>query len=196
MEKRHPIARRIAVFCQNELDEQKGETLENVERGIIVLTQNLLKTMILVGLVYYLHIWKYTLVFMVSFVLLRHFSFGIHLRNGWACLTWGLINYIGSSYIAINISFHMYWKIFIFALCFYFMWKYAPSGTDYRPIGKLQKKPLKENTLVCLSLLFIFSLFLSYSGQDTYGSIIIIAMIAQTINVLPITYFIFRIERE
>lgn len=195
MSKKQTWSKWIAMSCKDELDITKGESIEKVEYGIAILTLNLAKTVLLLLLTLCLGITQYTLVYILAIVSIRFFSFGIHLKNSWGCLLWGLADYIGGVYIALYISLNLPIRFIIFAVCFLLLGLYAPAGTRARPIGALQYKPLKENTLVVLCLLFGISWFLLKLGYTAYSNIIMVSMISQTISVLPITFYIFNIER-
>lgn len=192
--KGYSVIKKISQSCNKEIN-MKGGTHEEFEYGLSLLTINIFKTIILLLLATYLGILKYTVVYMLCIIALRHFSFGIHLNNGFACLVWGLVDYIGGIYLAKYLNMGIVIRVIFFIISFYLMYLYAPAGTGRRPIGKKQYKPLKENTLVVLSILFILSIILAHKQQTIYANVLSIAMVSQTINVLPITYTIFKMER-
>lgn len=186
------LIRKLTCFFKQGLEENNKEKIEELEYGISVAVQNLLKTLLLIVLIVYLKIFWYVAVFMAAYSLLRIFSFGIHVRSSIICTIWGLLNYIGGAFLAMNIRISIFISTIIFVLCFILLWLYAPAGTEARPIGTKQYGRLKLRTLTMLTLLFTVSLILKILGEVIYYNIIVLSMAAQTINVLPITYKIFN----
>ena len=54
--------------------------------GMEILLENLIKTVIIIGLAFALGGLKYTLVAILSFAILRFFTFGLHCQSGLMCL--------------------------------------------------------------------------------------------------------------
>lgn len=180
---------KLTMFFADGLKDQSNKNIEELRYGIESAFVNIPKTIILLVITYYLGILEKTLLIALFYGFIRLFSFRIHLKNGLGCTIWGLFIYIGGAYLVEYISLDITVYIIVFIFCFIMYFLYAPSGTEDRPIGRKQYKIGKILTLVVISVEFILAIFL---GNKTYINIAIISIFAQMLNILPITYKIFK----
>lgn len=181
-----------AFFKKGLLYQENIKTCEELEYGISIFMQNIFKTFLLLLLAITLNISKYVFVFFIIYCLVSLFSFGLHVKSKIGCTAWGIINFIGGSYSAIYLNFNADIKNILIMICFALLACYAPAGTKMNPINPRYQFIFKMITLMIVGSLFVASNYLDISGFTVYSNIIVLAIIAQTINVLPITYHIFH----
>lgn len=172
--------------CAEKLAEKKnikGEEYEIMRFGLAVIYINLSKTLILVLCVLLLGIFKETAILFCSFAAVRSMGFGFHSDNSVKCTIIGIIEFIGSVYIAI-----LFPPInapicgLIFLLCFIIFLIYAPVETKKRPISKNYKINFKVATIVITVVMFIISLLV---GSNIYRNLITMGVVLESISVLP-----------
>ena len=180
----------LAKFVNAEPQSDKYAILKY---GVELFFLNLYKTIILIILAVILGIWKEVLIFGIAYGILRSYAFGIHIDSGVGCTIWGLAYYIGSSYLAryIKISFGM--LIWVYTILILIFLLHAPSGTKKRPVGKIEKKHLKTISLLLLIIMYLLSVHVIGSGIII--NLIMLAAVCEAINIMPITYRIFKQER-
>ena len=146
--------------------------------------------MLLFLLAFLLGVPQYVAVFAIAYGALRIFSFGVHLESSLLCTLIGLIYYLGSTYLSLSFIIPLAIKIVLLILCLGAFVVYAPAQTKKRPISPKQKSLLKTKSLCVLSvvslLVFILRLY------PVYSNLLCMAVFCQTINLLPITYKLFK----
>lgn len=150
---------------------------------------NITKFAVTFGLAWLLGIHRYFFFFSIIYGVMRSHGFGIHLRSSAMCTISGAVVYYGCIYMArlLLIPNYIYILLFIAAGAAYR--RYGPAESENQPIGKLQKERLRRRLTVILLVLCLAGL----ANQDVYRNLIILAVIAELLNILPVTYKI--IER-
>lgn len=167
-----------------------------LKQGVTITLYNIPSTIALLALAALLQILPYVLAFMAAYGLTRSFAYGIHLKNCYLCAAWGFLYFIGGSLLATQIQFTMVIKIVIYCICCILLALYAPGNNEYQPYSPKRKSLLRLQTLIVTGILFIVSIYCEYIGLTVYSNVIMLATIAQTVNVLPITYILFGEKRE
>ena len=170
--------------------EQGSAPFEKLQYGIYVFYLNTLKTLLLIVISLILGILPYIAVFAFAYGSLRIYSFGVHLKSTWLCTLLGLAYYLGSTYLALNVCIPIAVKAFIILLCAVCFFIYAPAQTRKRPIPEHQRKALKPKS-VAMFLVVTVCMFVLHNFP-VYSSLVFMAAVCQTINLLPVTYKIFR----
>jgi len=185
------VTRTTAVLAPKLGCEPGDATYDKLHYGTYIFYLNTVKTLVLVIITLILGILPYIVIFALAYGALRIFSYGVHLNNSFLCTLIGLIYYLGSTYIALNISIPLGVKLALLlmsAICFA---TYAPAETRKRPIPKHQRKILKTKTLRTLAIVICIVFALHYH-LPVYSSLVFLAVVCQAVNLLPITYKIFR----
>lgn len=194
------LSKQMALFIQKYVPPQpnqnKQEQYEILKYGTHSILLTIFKTLLLILLAFILHIVPYVLTISAVYGTLRLFSYGVHLKNTLACTAVSLIYYIGGVYISIYSKTPFIISILIIPICSVFFTLYAPSSYENTPIAKSKRKKLKLMSLFVLAVCFILSVWFFKIGNTLYSNLINSAVICQTINILPITYKIFREERK
>lgn len=186
---KHGIAERTVSFLAEYMENADETTYEKLKYGVALIYMNVYKTALLIAAAVMLGIWREVLIFAFSYCLMRTFAHGVHLNSGLWCTAWGLVNYIGSAYLVQVLTFDAPWTYCVFAVMLAVYAIYAPSATKKRPLGRKERKKLKAGALLALGVLFALTVF--FKTGDT-SDLLIMGIIAESINILPVTYRIFR----
>ena len=100
------------------------EEVEKIQYGIYVLTLNLFKTIIIFVTAYLFNIVTYTLVGFITFGILRSFASGVHADSTIKCICYNYIIFLGSVFLAFNISLNSFFMTIIFLISLILIVKY------------------------------------------------------------------------
>lgn len=180
------LSGRITSAIAAQLDDFSEEKLAEINYGIAIFIANSYKMLIIFILAFLLGVFKYFLIALMSFGILRSFASGVHAKREWTCLPASILLFFSIIYLGITINLDIYSISLTFALCFAAMLKYSPADTEERPIvsRKLRKK-LK--IMSCITLLFLYTASLYYIGTST-SSIIVFSTLIESVFILPVTY--------
>lgn len=157
---------------------------------------NALKCLLLLALALLLGITRYVLVFALAYGALRTFSFGVHLSKPFHCTLLGLAYYLGSAFLAQHVTFPLWGKAIMLALCGIAFATLSPAETEKRPIPKRKRAGYKAKSCAVLLAVGVLCIML-HQVAPTYSSLLCMALLCQSINLLPITYKIIRrLERN
>ncbi len=144
-----------------------------------------------------LGIFKTTIIFIISYILLRHFGGGVHLSTYYRCLTVGLIIFIllgGLATREVNIIFLVVMVCVTFLTGIYIIIKWAPARTDKESmIDKNEKITQKKKCFAVLTLLCVGNTaFIKFNLLDcTFASVL--GMIASLFFMTPWGYRVINI---
>jgi len=149
------------------------------------------KTLLLVIVALILGILPYVAVFALAYGALRVYSFGVHLNNSFLCTAIGFVFYLGSVYLSLYVDIPLWARIALLIVVTVGFAIYAPAQTKKRPIPEHQSKVLKRKSLIVLAIVVVvvFALHLPFS---VFSSLVLMAAVCQTVNLLPTTYKIFN----
>lgn len=147
---------------------------------------NGLKFVVLVILALAFKIVPQIAVFMLTYTLLRLYSFGIHLEHDLTCLLIGLIYYIGSAFLAKAIAVTDFQLVAWYGIVTTIFYRYAPAGTKIRPIGFFERTSLRNISCIGVFLVYLTAYFL----PDEWRTLLLLSGVAQCINILPFTYWV------
>lgn len=163
--------------------ELKNDDYELMRYGLSILYINLSKTFLLLLCAAILNIEKEVLILFCSFSCVRASGFGAHSNSTVKCTIIGLIEFIGSTYIAILMDpLTLMSCTVLYAVSTIIFTVYAPVETQKRPISDLRKRIFKITSLVTATIMFIISL---YIGETIYRNLIIIGILLESIIILP-----------
>lgn len=160
--------------------------------GIYIFYINVLKSLLLILVAYFLGVLTPVLVFALPYVLLRLFSFGIHMKTPLGCTILGFVQYLGSVYFVINVGIPFPIQIVAWVICFVCFYLYAPAQTKKRPIPQRQRKPFKIKSMTVLAIIMCVSVYMWFTGNTVPGNLLLLAAVWQTLNILPLTYKIIK----
>jgi len=185
------LATKTTAALAPKLNCEPGSAIhDKLSYGTQIFYLNTIKMLLLLAIALTLGILPYVLVFVAAYVALRITSFGIHLSNSMLCTLVGLVYYLGSAYIALNINISLAVKIVLLILSVICFVAYAPAETKKCPIPAHQRKILRTKTLRTLAIVICIVFALHYHFP-VYSSLVFLAVVCQAVNLLPITYKIF-----
>lgn len=165
-------------------ESEKYQTCRYVIHAVYI---NLFKTAILAAVVLPLGMQWHVLCFIIGFALIRAFSFGAHLPESWKCTLAGLAMYIGGSYLSSVIVLPLWVQVLIFTFCAAVNYRYAPVGTDARPVFDRERKRLKILSLSALAIVAVCAGAFPYVLPAWTGTALTLAALCQSISILPVT---------
>ena len=170
--------------------EPGSPTYDKLWYGTYVFYLNAVKMLILVAIALILGVLPYVAVFALAYGALRSYSFGVHLDNSLLCMLVGLVYYLGSIYLSLYMEIPTIVKVATILICAVGFVLYAPAQTRKRPIPEHQQKVLKKKSLGMFAVVTV-SVF-ALHPLPVFSNLVFMAVVCQTINLLPITYKIFK----
>lgn len=164
---------------------EQEENIAIMNYGIDCLTMNIVKTICAFIIAGVMGIFEPVALIFLVYGAIRFCSHGVHAEKAWTCMLWGMIIYIGGGLLAVNTVLNTSAYVALFVIFAALLIKYSPAGTEKRPIGTKEYRQKQILLLALLSSLFIAILFFN---DVLFANVIIISIIAQAINVLPVTY--------
>jgi len=130
-------------------------------------------------------IFKYVIVFLIGYAILRIHAAGIHFKNDILCTIVGITSNLGFVYLSIFIELNTYIYLALFVISIIIYYLYAPAETKKKPIAKKRIKHLKIKSVITVLLFFIISYYLN---KGVWRSLITYSVVLEAINILPLTY--------
>jgi len=185
------VSKTVATLAPKLGCKEGDPTYDKLKYGTHVFYINAVKSLFLVVVALILGILPYVLVFALAYGALRLFSFGVHLNNSFLCTFIGFVYYLGSVYLSLYVYFPLWAKIALAIVSIVGFTTYAPAQTKKRPIPESQYRVLKKKSLGMLAVVII-TVFVLHQLFPIFSNLILMAMVCQTINLLPSTYKIFK----
>jgi len=171
--------------------EPNSPTYDKLKYGTHVFYINAVKSLLLIIVALVLGILPYVAVFALVYGALRIYSFGVHLNNSLLCTVIGFVYYLGSVYLSLYAEVPLWARVALLAVSTMGFVVYAPAQTKKRPIPARQRKILKKKSLVILAVVAV-AVFILHHLSPVFSSLILMAAVCQTVNLLPSTYRIFK----
>lgn len=188
------IAEKLSMNITNKINKalpDKNETeLEQIQYGIHILINNIIKLPIVFLIAFFLGILKFTFVAFLSFGFVRCFASGLHARKSITCLLSTMFILLGSAWTGIAVHLKFSDITVAFVTCLILAYFYAPADTEEKPYtSKKIRKKLKILSCISIILLYLVSLVLI---KTPYATIITFSVLIECITILPVTYIIFK----
>lgn len=180
--------------------QDKNPNMTEIQRdriwfGLMILLDELPKTVGLCLITWYLGVLKPTLIAFASFAVYRMFSGGVHLKSSIACFLMGITVFIGlpilSKYVIWNfqiLKYSMFLMIWIYNMIMITL--YAPGDTEAVPIiNQKQRKQQKILSYVIMNLIFIFGILIK---DNTISNTLILSTFIQSFLISRLAYKIFN----
>lgn len=170
------------AVCEEENSDRYQKVLYGAHATYIMVG----KTLLLFLLAFFLHLLPPVILFVVCTAMLRIYSFGAHMPNTILCTLVGLLQYLGGSWLALQIQCPWWVRFLVLLVCAVVFYRYAPADTKKRPIAEHQRKGFRKKSLCMFAFVgassFIFPIFFPWWT----GNIPVLAAISQSIFLLPL----------
>lgn len=179
------LAEKITVKINKQLNKE-GAQLQKMKLGIEILLINLSKFLIIFILAAMLNLLKEVIFISTMFAVIRSSSFGLHAKNSIMCTIVTIVMFIGGAYLSQYLVLNNYEVFIIFTILNMLLYKYAPADTENHPLlGADFREKLRKKTLV--KSMFLMALAMAILSNKI-KILITLAVIEQTLSILPITY--------
>lgn len=182
---------KLINYLINSLD-LNTEDIEKMSLGITVMLINIFETTLVFTLAFFLGTIKETLIFFITFAILRALAAGVHCKTSRECLFVTFLFYIGSSLLSKYCPINASLASCIGTICIAVLFKYAPADTENRPIlGIHRRKRLRIQTTIFAFTALSVNIFIA---DITILNLIMYALLIESISTLPITYKLFKVN--
>ena len=154
--------------------------------GMEILLENLIKTVIIIGLAFALGGLKYTLVAILSFAILRFFTFGLHCQSGLMCLLLSVFLDVMSPILIKDIYVGTIPRCILMITYVFLIFKYAPADTENVPI--LSKKERKQKKIASYILLSVAILVACIIPNNEISNILVFGYFIQSVTITRFAY--------
>ena len=127
-----------------------------------------------------------TLLFILFYAGIRTFSFGWHAKSNLACWITTILVYNIILLLIINMNFKNYIGYLILGLSLISMILWAPADTPKRPV--IRKEARRKSKILSITVVIIYSIIYLFTNSKALKSIILYALLIQTVLINPLTY--------
>ena len=186
---------KICLFLTNkirkEMPEVDDERAEIIDYGLHLLIGELPKNFIILGIAYFMGVFKLTLLTVILLLPYRVVSGGFHLKTHIGCIVGTTLIYCGIAKISCYIIFYNQILKYIIALSVWIFGMimvhlYAPADTENVPI--LSKKERKHKKILSYIFLSIALLISCVIPNNEISNILILSHFVQSISITRIAY--------
>nr|WP_249663732.1 accessory gene regulator AgrB [Staphylococcus pasteuri] len=155
-----------------------------VRLGMQVVVSNIAKFIVTYGLALIFHVFWYTLVTHIAYVILRFYAHGAHAKSSILCHIQNILIFLIMPWLIVKLSIG-HFTMLLFALIGYFIViTYAPAATKKQPIPKRLVKRKRILSIVLYMLLVI----ISFIVKEPYSQLILFGLIVESTTLLPIFF--------
>ena len=166
------------------------DDIDKLKYGLEGLYLTISKTVIIILLALIIGIVKEVVIVILLFNFIRYFGFGFHASNSYQCLLFSTFCFIIIPTVIINIKISNIGLIVICLICIINYILFAPADTVKRPLPNKKKRIIRKIITVSMGLIYSFMIFIL--NNDYYTSLLLSAMIIETIVINPLTYKLFK----
>ena len=163
---------------------------KKVKYGLEGLYLTITKMIILTVLALMLNMFKEFILVVVFFNVIRYTGFGFHAEKSYQCLLFSTFNFIAIPFLLLHIQLSNFFVYIICAICIFHYLLFAPADTKKRPLSNKRKRIIRK--IVTVMIGFIYTLMITLLNNAYWTSIILSAMIIQSIIISPIIYRLFH----
>ena len=165
--------------------------IKEIKYGLEAIYLSFSKIFLILILSHFLGIFKYVILYIFIYNILRTPSFGLHATKSWICLLSSTVLFIGIPYICLYLIIPIYIKVIICVVGIILMYKNSPADTYKRPI--VSKKRREKYKLFSVLLTILYS-FISILIQNNFlSNCLIFSIVMQNCMIAPTTYKIFKL---
>ncbi|MCO0862346.1 accessory gene regulator AgrB [Staphylococcus pasteuri] len=155
-----------------------------VRLGMQVVVSNIAKFIVTYGLALIFHVFWYTLVTHIAYMILRFYAHGAHAKSSILCHIQNILIFLIMPWLIVKLSIG-HFTMLLFALIGYFIViTYAPAATKKQPIPKRLVKRKRILSIV----LYIILVIISFIVKEPYSQLILFGLIVESTTLLPIFF--------
>ena len=173
------------------MNKYNKEELEQVQYGLESIYVALSKVIVILLISAILGLFKYSILLLLLFNILRIVAFGLHASKSIYCWISSTIAFIFIPYICVNHKFSLWFFIVISIISFISFVLYAPADTIKRPLINSNKRKIYKTLSILFAAIYIILIFTI--DNTLIKNMLTFALIIETILILPITYKIFKL---
>lgn len=133
-----------------------------------------------------LGIFKYMVIFILLYNIVRMPSFGLHASKSWICLVFSTLTFIGVPLLCLYLNISFIIKFIIGLLAVIGMVLFSPADTKKRPIVNKKRRLVYKVLSFFVSIIYFILIFVV---KDNYvQNCLLFSLIVQNILISPITY--------
>lgn len=179
--------------CMNTIRNNKDfdeVKLSEIKYGLESLYLMFSKLIIISFISIILGIFKYMVIFILLYNIVRMPSFGLHASKSWICLVFSTLTFIGIPLLCLYLNINIIVRFIIGVFSVIGITIFSPADTKKRPIVS------KKRRLVYKILSFLISLIyfvLTFIVQNNYvQNCLLFSLIVQNVLISPLTYKLFN----
>ena len=173
------------------MNKYNKEELEQVQYGLESIYVALSKVIVILLISAILGLFKYSILLLLLFNILRIVAFGLHASKSIYCWISSTIAFIFIPYICVNYKFPLCFFIVISLISFISFVLYAPADTIKRPLINSNKRKIYKILSIIFAAIYIILIFTI--DNTLIKNMLTFALILETILIIPITYKIFKL---
>lgn len=174
-----------------DLNKYDKNQLEEIKYGIEALYISFSKVIVILILSFLLGIFKETLLFLLTFNILRINAFGLHASKSIWCWISSTISFICIPFICKNFVFLNLIYIIVPIICLICFSLYAPADTIKRPLINNKKRKVYKYLSITTGIIYLILILLL--NNILIKNLLMFSLIFETLLILPITYKIFKL---
>ncbi|MGE5474516.1 MAG: accessory gene regulator B family protein [Ignavibacteriales bacterium] len=171
-----------------DVDEEKAEI---INYGLTVLFSQIIKTIVLLAIAYYLGILNLVLISMVTFGFYRCFAGGAHSNTHIGCFVFSSIIFLGAVYSSVFLSSYVNFTGILFFTIFIInciiIYYFAPADVEQKPILSRMFRE-RQRLYSAFSMGLIFMIALTIIKSPVISTLLIMITLFESISMLPIIY--------
>lgn len=137
-----------------------------------------------------LGIFKYMVIFILLYNIVRMPSFGLHASKSWICLVFSTLTFIGVPLLCLYLDINVIVKFIIGFLAVIGMVLFSPADTKKRPIVSKKRRLVYKILSFSISIIYFI---LTFVVKDKYvQNCLLFSLVVQNILISPITYKVFN----
>lgn len=153
-------ATRVADWVNSQLKEDKKAYLK-LKLGLEVIFINITKMLIVYSVAYLLNLLTATIIFHLSYFLIRRSAYGVHAKTSFLCSLISVVSFVGIPYVATLITIPNALILIIYVINVAILYRFAPSLTKKGwKMNEKRKRELRNQSMLMCILLMLVTLFI------------------------------------
>ena len=180
--------------CMNTIRSSKNfdeVKLSEIKYGLESLYLMFSKLIIISFISIILGIFKYMIIFILLYNIVRMPSFGLHASKSWICLVFSTLTFIGVPLLCQYLDINVVVKFSIGVFSIIGITLFSPADTKKRPIINRKRRLVYKILSFLISLIYFV---LSFVIRNNYvQNCLLFSLIVQNVLISPLTYKLFNI---